>query len=167
MLGKNGKIDKRKKISFCLIVLMILGLFSYSFARYRSSIKGSSLIEIAKPIMEVRGEQSMIISALQPKNVYYFSIRNYNEQGSINEAQMEYQIEIISTLKEGVQMQLYEQDKEIPLEDNKTTTLSLGKEEKEEKKYALHIQYQVEKNLKQTEEEAVIEIKIHSIQKKM
>ncbi len=157
---------KRKKLSMTIGIIITFGIFSYSLASYMQQVKGSSQIGILKPVMEVRGEQSILISGIEPTNTYHFSVRNYNEQGLVNEAQMDYQIEIICPVQEGIQIQLWEEEKQILLENNKTAYITLENKQKEEKTYTLQVAYQKEQNLQKDDIEADIEIKIHSIQRK-
>lgn len=158
---------KRKKLSMAIGIIITLGIFSYSLACYMQQVKGTSQVGILKPIMEIRGEQSILISGIEPINTYHFSVRNYNEQGLVNEAQMDYQIEIICPVEEGMQIQLWEGENQILLENNKTTFITLENKQKEEKNYTLQVAYQKEQNLQKDDIEENIEIKIHSIQRKV
>ncbi|MFR0823031.1 MAG: hypothetical protein ACLU84_06185 [Clostridia bacterium] len=164
--ASKGKY-KRKKLSMAIGIIITFGIFSYSLACYMQQVKGTSQVGILKPIMEVRGEQSILISGIEPINTYHFSVRNYNEQGLVNEAQMDYQIEIICPVEEGMQIQLWEGEDQILLENNKTTFITLENKQKEEKNYTLQVAYQKEQNLQKDDIEENIEIKIHSIQRKV
>lgn len=158
---------KRKKLSMAIGIIITFGIFSYSLACYMQQVKETSQVGILKPIMEVRGEQSILISGIEPINTYHFSVRNYNEQGLVNEAQMDYQIEIICPVEEGMQIQLWEGENQVLLENNKTTFITLENRQKEEKNYTLQVAYQKEQNLQKDDIEENIEIKIHSIQRKV
>ena len=165
---KKEKTRREKnKLWLALIILMIilLGiLVGISFSKYQEKIIGKGIASIAKPILEVRREQSLNITALKPKAAYTFEVRNYVEE-ELNEVEMEYYIEIISKTDESIEFTLYQGEKQIPLMANKTETIKLAKEEKEIHSYRLEITYDKAKNTIQEDLNTNVEIKIHSIQK--
>lgn len=149
-----------------LVIIIILIIFvGISFAKYRVNIDGNVLAKIAKPIVELRGEQSISITAINPKSSYIFEVRNYNDKKQINEVDMEYYIEIISKVNSSIEFSLYKEENKINLKDNKTDKILLTKENKEEHKYRLDITYTKDNKLTDKDINENIEIKIHSIQK--
>lgn len=169
---KQQKIEKERKeekhkiaMLLCILFIILLGiLVGISFSKYQEKIMGKGMADIAKPVLEVRREQSLMITAMQPKAVYQFEVRNYQED-ELNEIEMEYYIEIISLADESIQFALYQGEKQIPLQSNKTERIKLTKEEKEIHSYRLEITYDKTKGVKKEDINSNVEIKIHSIQK--
>ena len=99
MLVVKRKVQKKKNgITFWLLLAVILLLFlwvSTSFAKLATSLNGKVAVGIATPVMEIITQQSMVITAKEPKNSCYFEVRNYNEKNEMNKAEMEYYIEIL------------------------------------------------------------------------
>lgn len=168
---KQEKNEKSKiGIILCIIAIILLGiLVGISFSKYQEKITAKGFATIAKPVLEVRRQQSFVITALRPKAVYCFEVRNYKEEESrkieINEVEMEYYIEIISNTDEEIQFDLYQGEKPIPLNNRKTETIKLTKEEQQTHSYRLEVTYDKEKSEKEENINAEVEIKIHSIQK--
>lgn len=167
--GKNRTEIKKEKskivIFLCIILILLLGmLVGISFSKYQRKITAKGLVSIAKPVLEVRKEQSLLVTALNPKAVYCFEVRNYKEE-EINEVEMEYYIEIINPIGEELEFTLYEGEKQVPMIGNKTEKIRLTKEEIQIHSYRLEMTYQKEKSTKEENINEEVEIKIHSIQK--
>lgn len=168
--NKKNKLkqDKERKSKIILLILLIiiilLGiLVGISFSKYQSRLEGKVIANIAKPIIEVRKEQSLLLTALAPKASYVFEVRNFKED-ELNQVEMEYYIEIISNTDEAIKFKLYNGDEQISLNNNKTGKINLRKEERETHSYRLEITYDKTKG-KMKDIDENIEIKIHSIQK--
>ncbi len=167
---KEGEEKSKIGIIISIIVIILLGiLVGISFSKYQEKMTEKGFLSIAKPVLEVRREQSMMITALKPKAVYCFEVRNYkeNERQEIqrNEVEMEYYIEMISEIDEEIQFNLYQGEKQIPLNNRKTETIKLTKGEEQTHSYRLEVTYDKEKSTKEEDIKAEVEIKIHSIQK--
>lgn len=158
--------DKKKRILLLLLLIVILLgiLVGASFAKYRSMLAGKAFVNIAHPVLEVRREQSLLLTALAPKASYVFEVRNYKEE-ELNQVEMEYYIEIVSHTDEAICFELYQGDKQIPLIENKTETIKLAKEEKQTHSYRLEITYDNTKGQFGKDINENVEVKIHSIQK--
>lgn len=163
-LKKENK--KRKIIVFILLLFVILfgTLVGVSLAKYETQMQIQAFANIAKPILEVETQKSLLITALASKAAYVFEVRNYKEE-ELNQVEMEYYIEIIAPEKEVIQFCLYQGEKQIPLIQNKTEKISLPKEEKQVHSYRLEITYDKTKEMTNEKIEGNVEIKIHSIQK--
>ncbi len=164
---KDEKEKKNKKVILLLLLLLVilLGiLVGASFAKYHSKIETDAFAKIAKPVLEVRREQSLMLTALAPKASYVFEVRNYKED-ELNQVEMEYYIEIISNTDEAINFALFKGDEEIPLNSNKTGKIKLTKEEKQTHSYRLEITYDNTKGKLGKDINENVEIKIHSIQK--
>lgn len=158
--------DKKKIVILILLILTILLgiLVGISFSKYQSKLIGQAFANVAKPVLEVRREQSLLLTALAPKASYVFEVRNYKED-TLNQVEMEYYIEIISNTDEAIDFALFRGDEEIPLRNNKTEKIKLTKEEKQTHSYRLEITYDNTKGELGKDISENIEIKIHSIQK--
>lgn len=160
---KNNK-NSKMILLLLLILTIILGiLVGISFSKYRSKIEGQAFAKIASPVLEVRKEQSLMLTALAPKASYVFEVRNYKEE-NLNEVEMEYYIEIVSNTDKAINYELYKEDQQIALKDNKTEKIKLTKDEKQIHSYRLEITYDKTQGILEDINENV-EIKIHSIQK--
>ena len=163
---KNETKDKKGKIIvlILLILTILLGiLVGISFSKYQNKLIGEAFANVAKTVLEVRREQSLLLTALAPKASYVFEVRNYKEE-NLNEVEMEYYIEIISNTDEAINFTLYRGDEKISLSNNKTEKIKLTKEEKQIHSYRLEITYDKTQGILEDINENV-EIKIHSIQK--
>lgn len=165
-IKKEIKNKKSKVIVFILLIFTILSgvLVGISFSKYQSKIIGQAFANIAKPVLEVRREQSLLLTALAPKASYVFEVRNYKED-ELNQVEMEYYIEIISNTDEAIKFELYRGEENIPLNNNKTEKIKLTKEEKQTHSYRLEITYDKSKGVIGKDISENVEIKIHSIQK--
>lgn len=162
----NKKTKNKKMVILILLFLTILFgiLVGISFSKYQSKMVRQALVNIAKPILEVRREQSLLVTALAPKASYVFEVRNYNEN-ELNQVEMEYYIEVISNTDESINFCLYQGEKQIPLKENRTQKIKLTKEERQTHSYRLEITYDKTKGELGKDISENVEIKIHSIQK--
>lgn len=164
---ENETEDKKRKIIILILLILtiLLGiLVGISFSKYQSKMVGEGFANIAKPVLEVRREQSLLLTALAPKASYVFEVRNYKED-ELNQVEMEYYIEIISNTDEAINFSLYRGDEKIPLSANKTEKIKLTKEEKQTHSYRLEITYDKSKGELGKDISENVEVKIHSIQK--
>lgn len=169
VINKNikNKIKDKKKITILilLILIIILGiLVGISFSKYQSKLIGQAFANVAKPVLEVRREQSLVLTALAPKASYVFEVRNYKED-ELNQVAMEYYIEIVSNTDEAINFTLFKGDEEITLNNNKTDKIELTKESKQTHSYRLEITYDNTKGELGKDISENVEVKIHSIQK--
>lgn len=167
-LFKKINILKNKTIITILIgsiISILLGvLVGNSMAKYQEEKIIKVFANIAKPIVEVEKQETFKITNINPEASYVFEVRNYNEK-EISEVEMEYYIEILSNTNEEIEFNLYKEEKEIALTNNKTETIYLTKENKDTHLYRLDIKYNKEKDTSKGDISKDIEIKIHAIQK--
>ena len=161
-------MKNKKKIIIISIFAIILILFLIGFSMgkgfSKSVINGTA--DIAKPIIEVNNGKEIEITNKENKGVYDFSVRNFNERGEINEANLFYNIEIISNLNETIDVKIYKEDQELKLENNKTEEMRLSHSIKQEDFYKVEITYNKDKNISIEEIIQDIQIKVHSEQEK-
>lgn len=173
VFNKNTKKSKKEikdnKLKIIVLILLfftiLLGiLVGISFSKYQSKLTGEVFANIAKPVLEVRKEQSLLLTALAPKASYVFEIRNYKEE-ELNQVEMEYFIEIISNTDESINFELYRGEEKIFLNNNKTEKIKLTKDEKQIHSYRLEITYDKLKGTLEKDINENVEVKIYSIQK--
>lgn len=161
---ENAKRDKIL-ILLILILVILIGIFvGISYSKYKNKITGQAFGQIAKPILEIKREQSLLLTALAPKASYVFEVRNYKEN-ELNQVEMEYYIEIISNADEAIDFELYQGENKILLTENKTANIKLTKDEKQTHSYRLEIIYDETKGVLGQNIDENVEVKIHAIQK--
>lgn len=111
----------------------------------------------------MEGKEPTRISETNNIGYYEFLIKNFNET-DVSDIGFLYTIEILSNTDESIQFELYNQDKQIPLENLKSQKLSIIGNEKVEQKYRLKVTYDntTENIGREILEE--VQIKIHSEQ---
>lgn len=145
--------------------MLLISVCTVCFAKYNTSERISSSMEIAKPIFIVEGKETTKISAIQNTGYYEFSVKNYDET-NISKTGFLYTIEIVSKTDESIQFQLYKEDKQIELKDLKTEELFITGNEQTEQKYKLKVTYDNTKGNKEKDILEDIQVKIHSEQEK-
>ncbi len=161
------KRSKKRKITIFILLFFVIFfgiLVGVSLAKYETQMQIKAFANIAKPILEVETQKSILITALAPKAAYVFEVRNYKEE-EVSQVDMEYYIEIVAPHEDSIQFSLYQGETPIPLTNDKTNKIKLGKEEKQVHSYRLEITYDKTKQTTNEKIEGNIEIKIHSIQK--
>lgn len=164
---KNIK-DKKKTITVIVILTIAIILLSSHivYAKYITVDKLTSTLNIATPIFIVKGKETTKISEINNIGYYEFSIKNFNET-SISEIGFLYTIEIVSDTDESIQFELYNEEKQIPLENLKTQELSIIGNEKVEQKYKLKVIYDNTKGNEGKDILGEVQIKVHSEQEKI
>lgn len=162
---ENIKKDKLKIIITFSIILLIL-FSGYCLAKYKFSKEFSLDSKIAVPVLEVEGTETTKISEINNIGYYDFSVKNYNEK-NISDVSQNYTIEIISNTNEAVEYELYKEEEQIELNDNKTDNIFIEGSEEKEHHYRLKITY--DENKKNSEEDILedVQVKIHSEQDRM
>lgn len=161
---KNRKKEITTVFIIVIVVLFFFSGFSMGKGFSKRDINGNT--EIAKPILEVENGSNLEINNNNNKGIYEFKVKNYNEQGEKTDVDLEYYIEILNYLENsGLNLKLYKDDQEIPINENKTETFLLTKDEEEEDNYKLEIRYDKSKNINMDDIFSQIQIKVHSEQK--
>ncbi len=166
---KNQKRNRKQQIILlCSIILIGITFFSgisIGKAVYNTNIKNNT--EIAKPILEVEKASEITITEENKTGEYHFIVKNFNDIEEVSQVDLQYYIEILdNNLDESVQYQLFKENEEIALQENRTQEMILQKDIKEEQKYTLKVEYDADKN-------AIgdiineIQIKVHSEQLKI
>lgn len=162
-------INKRRELTLVLVSIMVLLLFfsGYSLGKEHSSINVNTNAKIAEPILIVENSPEIAVDGKNPKKQYDFKVKNYKEDGETNQIDLQYNIEIITTKEETISFKLYKDDQEIPLENNKTENMKLGKENTQEDNYKLEIIYEQNKSNSTKDIIQDVQIKVHSEQIKV
>lgn len=151
-------------VTITMLTIIIILLYSHVvYAKYISIDKISSSLNIAKPIFIVEGGETVKISEINYIGYYEFSIKNFNDK-DISETGFLYTIEIITNADESIQFELYNEEKQIPLENLKTEKLFISGNEKIEQKYKLEVKCDNTKGTKGKEILEEVQVKVHSEQ---
>ena len=148
-------------IIFIIILLMFCG-YSMAKAIEEVVIKGNA--QVAEPILVVENNPAIDITETQNSGEYTFKIKNYNEQDKITETDLKYYIEIISDADDSVKIELYQQENQIKLNNNKTEFIKISKNQKEEIEYKIKITYNNTNSFKDII--GKIQVKVHTEQEK-
>ena len=148
--------------------MMVITLFisGYSMGKGVSETKVNANTEIAKPILEVENNPEITITATSQKSTYDFKVKNYNTNDEITQIDLLYTVEILTKTDESITFKLYKNEKEVPLENNKSQEMLLTKNEKKEDNYKLEILYDDAK-AQSRDIFQDIQIKVHSEQRKV
>ena len=154
----------KKKV---IVILIIVAIFSanISYARYIKNECLNIVQEIANPVLEVKEGEIIKIDKINNIGFYEFSIKNFNSK-KISEIDSEYTIEIILDIEEAVKFELYNEEKQVKLQDLKTEPILIKGNNKIEENYKLKIIYNDVKDIK-SNIMSKIQIKIHSEQGKI
>ena len=168
-IRKNQKRNRKQQIILlCSIILIGITFFSgisIGKAVYNANIKNNT--EIAKPILEVEKASEITITEENKTGEYHFIVKNFNDTEEVSQVDLQYYIEILdNNLDESVQYQLFKENEEIALQENRTQEMTLQKDIKEEQKYTLKVEYHADKN---TIGDIIneIQVKVHSEQLKI
>ena len=162
------KLKNKKKeiiIIFSLIIILILFFSGFSIGKAYSNTQINGVSEVAMPILQVENGETLKINNKNNEGTYDFKIKNYNEEGKINQVDMDYYIEILPIDNEAISFELYKENEKLEIIDNKTTKFTLEKGTKKEDNYKIKIIYDENKNITENIFEEV-QIKVHSEQKR-
>lgn len=160
--------NKKREITLILISSMVLVLFfsGHSIAKGFNCIDMEVNANIARPILTVEHTPTIEINGKKETEYYNFKIKNYNEKKEITPINLTYYIEILSQTEESISFKLYKDNQEIPLENNKTMSMELQRENSQEDNYQLEIIYDKTKNCPMNDIIQDISIKVHAEQMK-
>ena len=159
-------LKKRIKIIITLSIALIIFFSGFCLAKYEISKTFNASSKVANPVLEVKGTEEAKISAINNIGYYDFIVKNYNEKG-ISEIPQNYNIEIISNTDESIEFELYRENEKINLINNKTEDFLIENLEKKEHTYRLKVSYNKEKSNSPNDILEDVQIKIHSVQKKI
>lgn len=168
--NQNADIKYMKMMVLIGLTFMIMVLFfsGYSFAKYVEQRIIQSNTQIAEPILEIENNDENIINISENESTgeYQFKIKNFkfeNQIKKVTDVDMKYYIEIQSQGDDVLKMKLFENDKEIPLINNKSGYINICKNTPEERIYKIKVFYDKEEESKK-EINQTVQIKVHSEQ---
>ena len=162
------KLKNKKKqiiIISTLIIILLLFFSGFSIGKAYSNTQINGISEVAMPILEVENGKTLKIDNQNKEGTYDFKIKNYDENGKINQVDMDYYIEILPINNKAISFELYKENKKVEITDNKTNKFTLEKGAKKEDNYKIKIIYDEDKNTTENILEEV-QIKVHSEQKR-
>lgn len=168
--NKNNLKGKKelKTITYIIIIAIICMLFltGYSIGKTITETLIQTTGEVAEPILELKTNEKLNITATENSGEYPFQVANYKED-RITEVPIQYTIEILSNTDESIKYELYKDNEKIELQNKKTNILELKANEIQEDNYILKISY--DKNQSNSIYDIIekIQIKIHSEQKEI
>lgn len=163
---KNKSISKIVTIIIITLIVMLVLFSGYSMAKMVNEIIINGNTQIAEPILTVENNPSLDITAANNYGTYIFKIKNYNDQNKITGVDLKYYIEILSNVDEAINIELYQGENKIELNNNKTEYIQISKNQKEDREYKIQITY--DKNKSNSIEDIMekIQVKVHTEQVK-
>lgn len=160
------KENNKLMTSFILSIIVIIMLCGYSMAKCIDEYIIKGRMKIAEPILEIENDPIINITESQNYGEYIFKIRNYNNKEKITETDLKYYIEISPKLDNSINLELYQNEDEIKLTDNKTEYIKISKDQKEEREYKIKITYDKNNTVKVGDILEQIQVKVHTEQEK-
>ncbi len=160
---KKSKLVTAALIIFIIILLLFCG---YSMAKSIEDFVIKGKAEIAEPILIVENNPSIDITASNNYGVYNFKIKNYNEQNQVTQTDLKYYIEILSNTDDSINIELYQNDNKVNLNENRTEFIQISKNQKEEREYKIKITYDKNKSNTISDIMEKIQVKVHTEQVK-
>lgn len=159
--------EKHKLMAgFILSIIVIIMLCGYSMAKCIDEYIIKGRMKIAEPILEIENNPIINITESQKHGEYIFKIRNYNNKEKITETDLKYYIEISPKLDSSIDLELYQNEDEIKLNDNKTEYIKISKDQKEEREYKIKITYDKNNTAEVGDILEQIQVKVHTEQEK-
>lgn len=170
----KGKIYKENMVEergskvvitiFIITIICVLLFCGYSMGKSIEEFIIKSKAEIAEPILVVENNPSIDITALNNTGIYTFKVKNYNEKNQITQIDLKYYIEILHNENDLVNIELYENENKIDLDNNKTEYISISKDKKEEREYKIKITYNKEESNTINDIMEKIQVRVYSEQ---
>lgn len=165
----QNKDTKKVTISTIIFMILILFLAGCSLGKSITNVVLQSKAEVAKPVLEVKSDPKIDITAINNMGEYKFNVVNYKDN-EISQVDLRYYIEIKADIDDSVKFELYKDSEEIKLENKCTQYMLLEKEKMKEDKYVLKIIYTKAENINTNSMKDIMEkvqIKVHSEQQKI
>ena len=164
--ANSNKTNRFITAGIIVFIIMLLMFCGYSMAKMLEEVVIKGKAQIAEPILIVENNPAVDITETQNYGEYVFKVKNYNEQNKLSETDLKYYIEILSNADESVDIELYQDDNKIELNDNKTEYMKISKNQKEEVEYKIKVKY--DKNKSDTFEDIMgkIQVRVHTEQEK-
>lgn len=123
-----------------LILLLMMFFGSSTFSKFKSKVSSSGIAEIATPIFNVEGVNSIKIDK-NNSSKYNFSVSNYKNT-NISQVEITYYIEILNNSEANLSFSLYDaNNKQVKLVDNKSGLFTLKKNITQKDNFSLYVTY--------------------------
>lgn len=167
---ENVTEEKGSKLLTTILIISIISVLlfcGYSMGKSIEEFIIKSKAEIAEPILVVENNPSIDITALNNTGTYTFKIKNYNEKNQVTQIDLKYYIEILYNVNDLVNIELYENENKIDLNNNKTEYMQISKDEKEEREYKIKITYNNDESNVINDIMEKIQVRVHTQQVKI
>lgn len=164
--SKDQKYSKIVTVILIVFIIILLLFCGYSMAKTIEEVIIKSNAQIAEPILVIENNPSIDITALNNSGIYTFKIKNYNEQKQLTQTDLKYYIEILSDTDDSINIELYQNENKINLNNNKTDYIQISKDKKEEREYKIKITYDKNKSNTINDIMEKIQVKVHTEQVK-
>ena len=164
---KEEKTSKKSKLFSILLIIIIVFMLLISGYSLAKTIEEKTLkvsAQIAEPILVIENNPKIEITESKNEGVYVFKVKNYDVNNKITQTDLKYYIEIISNLDSSINIEMYENEKKINLEKNKTEYIEMSKNSKEEKEYKMKITYIKDNSKSMADILENLQVKIHTEQ---
>ena len=162
----NTKNSMLFTIIFIVFIIFLLLFCGYSMAKSIEEFIIKSKAEIAEPILIVESNPSIDVTALNKSGIYTFKIKNFNEQDKLTQVDLKYYIEILSNTDNSINIELFQNENKISLNNNKSEYIKISKDKKEEREYTVKITYDKDKSNTINDIMEKIQVKVHTEQVK-
>lgn len=158
--------NKNRKLTLAIISSMVIVLFfsGFSMGKEIANKNLKTNTNIATPILKVENSDTLNIGNNTESGTYEFTVKNYDEQGNINQVDLEYYVEILTDINPNISFKIYKDGDELEMEENKTEKFSVKKDDKQTDTYRVLMTIS---NNKEEFEQSLQEmiLKIHAEQK--
>lgn len=160
------KTNRKRNITLVIIYMVVIIFFlsGFSIGKEMTKINIKSTGSIAEPILKIEKSDTLYINNDTEKEIYEFTVKNYDEQGNISQVDLEYYIEILTNISSEFSLKIYKDNEEINLKENKTEKFTIVKNEKQEDCYKIEIICDEKKQVKELVQN--VQMKIYSEQKR-
>ena len=147
-----------------LIILILLFMYRNSFASFITKISGKSTTEISEPIFIMENTSKKVLNDENTEIDYYFTVKNYNNEGKKTQNDLKYMIEITPNLDKSIILTLYKDNEVINLNNQKTDYIEMKHDSNEIHTYRLHIKYDRDETVSTSDIKENIYIKACAVQ---
>lgn len=147
-----------------LMILIILFMYKNSFASFISKITGNTTTKVSEPVFLMQNSAKKILNDENTEIDYYFTVKNFIEEGKRSENDLKYTIEVTPKLNSSIILTLYKDDIVIPLNNQKTDYIEMKHNTNQTHTYKLHIKYDREKTNETVDIKENIYIKAKAVQ---
>lgn len=164
---KENKLEIKNIIIIVISIIIMLILIligGYSLAKTTEEIILKNQTQIAEPILTIENSKEEEINEMKNSALYKFKVKNYNAEDKITDIDLKYYIELLYNNNDAINVEIYQNNENIELENNKTKYITIEKGDKKENIYEIRIEYDKDKVTEIADIIEKIQIKIHAEQ---